>query len=230
MGFEWADMEALAARLKNQKAVRVKSVFSHLCVADEPQWDAFTKEQIDLFSRCADYLRSQLDYPVMKHILNSAGIERFTEYQFDMCRLGIGLYGFSFAGAKLRNVCTLKSTLLSVKTVKAGESIGYGRHTWLHEDRQIGVIPIGYADGFDRKFGNGGGEVLVRGKRCPVMGNVCMDLCMIDVTGTDAQPGDEATIFGDNLPIEELANKLDTITYEILTGVSRRVKRVYFYE
>ncbi|MBQ7672011.1 MAG: alanine racemase [Paludibacteraceae bacterium] len=230
LGFEWADMEALAARLKNQKAVRVKSVFSHLCVADEPQWDAFTKEQIDLFSRCADYLRSQLDYPVMKHILNSAGIERFTEYQFDMCRLGIGLYGFSFAGAKLRNVCTLKSTLLSVKTVKAGESIGYGRHTWLHEDRQIGVIPIGYADGFDRKFGNGGGEVLVRGKRCPVMGNVCMDLCMIDVTGTDAQPGDEATIFGDNLPIEELANKLDTITYEILTGVSRRVKRVYFYE
>ena len=114
--------------------------------------------------------------------------------------------------------------------MRAGESIGYGRHTWLQEDRQIGVIPIGYADGFDRRFGNGAGEVLVRGKRCPVMGNVCMDLCMIDVTGTDAQPGDEATIFGDNLPIEELSDKLGTITYEILTSVSRRVKRVYFYE
>ena len=230
LGFEWQDMPALAERLKTQKAVQVKSVFSHLCVADEPQWDAFTHEQINLFSRCADYLKEQLNYPIMKHILNSAGMERFTEYQFDMCRLGIGLYGFSFAGAKLRNVCTLKSTLLSVKTVKAGESIGYGRHTWLDEDRQIGVIPIGYADGFDRRFGNGGGEVLVRGKRCKVMGNVCMDLCMIDVTGTDAQPGDEATIFGDNLPIEELADKLGTITYEILTSVSRRVKRVYFYE
>ncbi len=230
LGFEWADMEALANRLNSQNAVQVKSIFSHLCVADEPQWDTFTREQIDLFSRCADYLKSRLNYPVMKHILNSAGIERFTDAQFDMCRLGIGLYGFSFIGAPLRNVCTLKSTLLSVKTVKAGESIGYGRHTWLNEDRQIGVIPIGYADGFDRRFGNGGGEVLVRGKRCKVMGNVCMDLCMIDVTGTDAQPGDEAVIFGDNLPIEELADKLDTITYEILTGVSRRVKRVYFYE
>lgn len=227
LGFEWADMPRLADRLKQQKAVRVCSIFSHLCVADEPRWDDFTREQIALFSRCADYLKGELGYPVMKHILNSAGIERFTEYQFDMCRLGIGLYGFSFAGATLRNVCTLKSTLLSVKTVKAGESIGYGRHTWLKEDRLIGVIPIGYADGFDRRFGNGGGEVLVRGKRCPVMGNVCMDLCMIDVTGTDAQPGDEATIFGDNLPIEELADKLGTITYEILTSVSRRVKRVY---
>ena len=230
LGFEWPDMEQLAVRLKTCKAVQVRSIFSHLCVADEPSWDAFTLEQIATYNRCADYLKAQLDYPVMKHILNSAGIERFTDYQYDMCRLGIGLYGFSFAGATLRNVCTLKSTLLSVKTVHKGESIGYGRHTWLTEDRQIGVIPIGYADGFDRRFGNGGGEVLVRGKRCPVMGNVCMDLCMIDVTGTDAQPGDEATIFGDNLPIQELADKLGTITYEILTGVSRRVKRVYFTE
>jgi len=230
LGFEWPDMEQLAARLKACQAVQVRSIFSHLCVADEPNWDAFTLEQIATYNRCADYLKAQLGYPVMKHILNSAGIERFTDYQYDMCRLGIGLYGFSFVGAKLRNVCTLKSTLLSVKTVHAGESIGYGRHTWLQEDRQIGVIPIGYADGFDRRFGNGGGEVIVRGKRCPVMGNVCMDLCMIDVTGTDAKPGDEATIFGDNLPIEELSDKLGTITYEILTGVSRRVKRVYYYE
>ena len=166
----------------------------------------------------------------MKHILNSAGIERFTEYQFDMCRLGIGLYGFSFSGAQLRNVCTLKSTLLSVKTIRAGESIGYGRHTWLKEDRQIAVIPIGYADGFDRRLGNGAGHVIVRGKSCPVMGNVCMDLAMIDVTGTDAQPGDEAIIFGDQLPIAELAEQLGTITYEILTGVSRRVKRIYYQE
>jgi len=230
LGFEWPEMEALVARLKQQKAVRVKSVFSHLCVADEPSWDAFTLEQIVAYNRCADYLKEQMGYPIIKHILNSAGIERFTEYQYDMCRLGIGLYGFSFNGAQLRNVCTLKSTLLSVKTVHKGESIGYGRHTWLDEDRQIAVMPIGYADGFDRRLGNRAGEVLVRGKRCPIVGNVCMDLAMIDVTGTDAQPGDEATIFGDKLPIEEMAEKLGTITYEILTSVSRRVKRVYYWE
>lgn len=237
LGFEWNDMPRLLGRLSQQKAVRVRSTFSHLCVADEPQWDEFTKEQIAAFSRCADFLiqglSSQAAYEnhrPMKHILNSAGIERFTDYQFDMCRLGIGLYGFSFNGAQLRNVCTLKSTLLSVKTVRKGESIGYGRHTWLEEDRQVAVIPIGYADGFDRRLGNRKGEVVVRGQRCPVLGNVCMDLAMIDVTGTDAQPGDEAIIFGDQLPIEEMASKLETITYEILTGVSRRVKRVYFYE
>lgn len=227
LGFDPKDMPRLAERLVAQKAVRVRSVFSHLCVADEPSWDDFTRQQIQTFTEMADALTSRLGYKVLRHILNSAGIERFTEYQFDMCRLGIGLYGFSFAGAHLSNVCTLKSTLLSVKTVRAGESIGYGRHTWLKEDRQIAVIPIGYADGFDRRLGNGVGEVVVRGKRCPVMGNVCMDLAMIDVTGTDAQPGDEAIIFGDQLPIEELADKLGTITYEILTSVSRRVKRVY---
>lgn len=230
LGFELADMPALTERLRRQKAVRVRSVFSHLCVADEPDWDSFTLEQVDRFQRCADVLSAELPYPVMRHILNSAGIERFTQYQADMCRLGIGMYGFSFAGRHLRNVCTLKTTLLSVKTVAAGESIGYGRHTFLTEERQIAVIPIGYADGFDRRFGNYGGEVVVRGMRCPVVGNVCMDLAMIDVTGTDAQPGDEAVVFGDQLPIEELADRLGTITYEILTSVSRRVKRVYYYE
>lgn len=230
LGFDKEDMPRLADMLRDERSVEVRTVFSHLCVADEPQWDAFTHEQIALFDYCAEYLKSALPYPIMKHILNSAGMERFTDYQFDMCRLGIGLYGFSFVGAKLRNVCTLKSTILSVKTIKAGESIGYGRHTWLQENRQIAVLPIGYADGFDRRLGNGAGEVLVRGKRCPTMGNVCMDLLMVDVTGTDAQPGDEAIIFGDKLPLEEMAQKLGTITYEILTSVSRRVKRVYAYD
>ena len=232
LGFEKQDMEALVARLKSQKAVRVASVFSHLATADEPEWDEFTMSQIRAFTECADILSQALPYKIMKHILNSAGIERFAEYQFDMCRLGIGMYGFSALQDcdKLRNVCTLKTTILSVKTVRKGESIGYGRHTFLKKDREIAVIPIGYADGFDRRFGNYGGVVIVRGKRCQVVGNVCMDLAMIDVTGTDAHAGDEAVIFGDNLPIEELAERLGTITYEILTSVSRRVKRVYFYE
>ncbi len=230
LGFFLEDMPALIARLQGQKAVRVASIFSHLAGSDETQFDDFTHEQACYFSECAEQLSVALDYPIIKHICNTAGIERFPEYHFDMCRLGIGLYGLSFAGANLHNVCTLKTTILSVKMVGAGSTVGYGRRTQLTEPRQIAVIPIGYADGFDRRFSNYGGEVLVRGKRCPVVGNVCMDQAMIDITGTDAQVGDYAIVFGDNLPIEELANKLQTIPYEVLTSISRRVQRVYFHE
>ena len=228
LGFYKEDIPSLVAALT--PAVQVKSIFSHLAGSDEAQFDAFTLQQIHYFDECAEELKSQLSIlhcQPMKHILNSAGIERFTEYQFDMCRLGIGMYGFSFDGAPLRNVCTLKTTILSIKTVAKGETIGYGRHTTLSSDRRIAVIPIGYADGFDRRFSNYGGEVLVRGKRCPVVGNVCMDQAMIDVTGTDARVGDFVEIFGDNIPLQELADKLGTITYEILTSVSRRVQRIY---
>lgn len=228
LGFYKEDMEALTNRLKGQKAVRVSTVFSHLAGSDEEQFDAFTHEQANYFNTCATQLQSALKYPIIKHLCNTAGIERFPEYHFDMCRLGIGLYGLSFAHATLRNVCTLKTTILSLKTVPAGSTIGYGRHTTVNEDRQIAVIPIGYADGFDRRFSNYGGEVLVRGKRCPVVGNVCMDQAMIDVTGTDAQPGDYVIVFGDQLPIQELADKLQTIPYEVLTSISRRVQRIYF--
>ncbi len=230
LGFYKEDIPWLLDRLTHQKAVRVASVFSHLAGSDEAQFDDFTLQQIRYFDSCAEELKAGLNYPVLKHICNSAGIERFSDFQFDMCRLGIGLYGFSFTGAKLRNVCTLETTILSVKTVKAGEAIGYGRHTKLAEDRVIAVIPIGYADGFDRRFSNYGGEVWVRGKRCPVVGNVCMDQAMVDVTGTDARPGDVVEVFGEHMPLQELADKLGTITYEILTSVSRRVQRVYFYE
>jgi len=240
LGFYKEDMSWLIDRLNHQKAVRVASVFSHLAGSDEAQFDDFTLSQIKYFDACAEELKAGLraagmygsgaSPAIIKHICNSAGIERFSQYQFDMCRLGIGLYGFSFAGAKLRNVCTLETTILSVKTVKAGETIGYGRHTTLKEDRTIAVIPIGYADGFDRRFSNYGGEVWVRGKRCPVVGNVCMDQAMIDVTGADARPGDIVEVFGEHMPLQELADKLGTITYEILTSVSRRVQRIYFYE
>ena len=244
LGFYKEDMSALITRLQQQHAVRVASVFSHLAGSDEAHFDSFTHEQAHYFQTCAIQLQSALNYPIIKHICNTAGIERFPEYHFDMCRLGIGLYGFSFLSSAtqsgcsanstislpIRNVCTLKTTILSIKTVQEGDTIGYGRHTILSEPRQIAVIPIGYADGFDRRFSNYGGEVLVRGKRCPVVGNVCMDQAMIDVTGTDAQVGDFVTIFGDELPIEQLAEQLGTITYEILTSVSRRVQRVYYYE
>ena len=231
LGFYREDIPALISRLQQQKAVRVASIFSHLAGSDEAQFDAFTHEQAAYFKDCANSLLPIANNPSpLLHICNTAGIERFPEYHFDMCRLGIGMYGLSFASAALRNVCTLKTTILSIKTVGAGQTIGYGRHTTLSEPRQIAVIPIGYADGFDRRFSNYGGEVLVRGKRCPVVGNVCMDQAMIDVTGTDAQPGDYAIVFGDQLPIQELADKLQTIPYEVLTSISRRVQRIYFYE
>ena len=231
LGFYREDIPGLISRLQQQKAVRVASIFSHLAGSDEAQFDAFTHEQAAYFKDCANSLLPIANNPSpLLHICNTAGIERFPEYHFDMCRLGIGMYGLSFASAALRNVCTLKTTILSIKTVGAGQTIGYGRHTTLSEPRQIAVIPIGYADGFDRRFSNYGGEVLVRGKRCPVVGKVCMDQAMIDVTGTDAQPGDYAIVFGDQLPIQELADKLQTIPYEVLTSISRRVQRIYFYE
>ena len=238
LGFYCEDMPTLIARLQGQKAVRVASIFSHLAGSDEVQFDAFTHEQAQYFYDCASRLITSLPYRPLLHICNTAGIERFPEYHYDMCRLGIGMYGFSFLPisdarchtSNIRNVCTLKTTILSIKTVPTGSTIGYGRHTTVNEDRQIAVIPIGYADGFDRRFSNYGGDVLVRGKRCPVVGNVCMDQAMIDVTGTDAQPGDYAIVFGDQLPIQELADKLSTIPYEVLTSISRRVQRLYFYE
>lgn len=230
LGFYMEDIPALITRLQGQKAVRVASVFSHLAGSDEAQFDAFTHEQAQYFEDCASRLIASLPYRPLLHICNTAGIERFPEYHFDMCRLGIGLYGLSFDNAILRNVCTLKTTILSIKTVPAGSTIGYGRHTTLTEPRQIAVIPIGYADGFDRRFSNYRGEVLVRGKRCPVVGNVCMDQAMVDVTDTDAQVGDFAIVFGDQLPLQELADKLGTIPYEVLTSISRRVQRLYFYE
>ena len=237
LGFYREEMETLAARLSTQQAVRVRSIFSHLAGSDEAQFDDFTHQQAKYFSACVEDVqctmydvRGTKEEKILKHICNTAGIERFPEYHFDMCRIGIGMYGISFAGTPLRNVCTLRTTILSIKTVPAGETIGYGRHTTLTEARTIAVIPIGYADGFDRRLSNYAGEVIVRGQKCPIVGNICMDQAMIDITGTDAQVGDNVEIFGDKLPLQHLADQLGTIPYEILTSVSRRVQRVYFYE
>ena len=237
LGFYREEMETLAARLSTQQAVRVRSIFSHLAGSDEALFDDFTHQQAKYFSACVEDVqctmydvRGTKEEKILKHICNTAGIERFPEYHFDMCRIGIGMYGISFAGTPLRNVCTLRTTILSIKTVPAGETIGYGRHTTLTEARTIAVIPIGYADGFDRRLSNYAGEVVVRGHKCPVVGNICMDQAMIDITGTDAQVGDNVEIFGDKQPLQHLADQLGTIPYEILTSVSRRVQRVYFYE
>jgi alanine racemase len=168
---------------------------------------------------------------VIRHILNTSGIERFPEAQLDMVRLGIGLYGISSVDqSKLRNVSTLKSTILQIKRVNQGETVGYSRKGKPEKPSEIAIVPVGYADGLNRKLGNGKGYFIVRDKKAPVIGNICMDMTMIDITGIDAHEGDEVVIFGENNPITGMAQKLDTIPYEILTGVSERVKRVYFYE
>ena len=229
LGFEPTDIPRLVDLLKNQNQVKVRSVFSHLVGADSPELDDFTRQQIELFSRCADEISKPFTHKIMRHLLNSAGIERFPEYQFDMVRLGIGHYGISAMPAvKLETVCTLKTVILQIRDVKAGDTVGYGRKGKVNRDSRIGVIPIGYADGFDRHLGNGTGEVWINGHRAKVVGNVCMDICMIDLTGIPANEGDEVEIFGKNISIDEMAEKLQTISYEILTSVSRRVKRVYF--
>ncbi|HEY5591344.1 MAG TPA: bifunctional UDP-N-acetylmuramoyl-tripeptide:D-alanyl-D-alanine ligase/alanine racemase [Paludibacter sp.] len=231
LGFEPKDMQQLLVRLKGQNQVKVRSVFSHLSGSDEAKFDVFTKQQIATFTACADQFSAAFSHHIMRHILNSAGIERFPESQFDMVRLGIGHFGISsLPEVNLKQVCALKTIILQIKDVKAGETIGYSRKGVFKDDRRIAVIPIGYADGFDRKLGNGVGEVLINGKRAKVVGSVCMDLCMIDVTDIESKEGDQVEIFGDNLTISEVAGWLKTISYEVLTSISRRVKRVYFQE
>lgn len=231
LGFQPKDIPAICDRLKSQSGVIVRSTFSHLAGSDSYVFDEFTHSQLNKFAKAAAELESGLDYKVIKHILNSAGIERFVDYQMDMVRLGIGLYGVSASGQKgLRNVSTLKTTILQIQEVPKGDSIGYSRMSYVKRDSRIAIIPIGYADGLDRHLGNGGIEVLINGYKCPTIGNICMDACMIDVTDVEAHEGDQVVIFGEELPVSELSDKLKTIPYEILTSISPRVKRVYYRE
>lgn len=232
LGFLPSEIDELVSLLQRQNTVIVRSVFSHLAGSDDPQFDDFTHEQIRVFKECAEKIEQASDHKVLKHILNSAGIERFTDDQLDMVRLGIGLYGFEASNCKmhLRNVSTLRSTILQIKTIPANETVGYSRKGVLTRESRIAMIPIGYADGFDRRLGNGNGYMIINGKKCPIVGNVCMDLCMVDVTDVACEEGDSVTIFGEELPVGVLANTLGTIPYEIITSISTRVKRVYFRE
>ena len=231
LGFQPGDMPAVCERLRQQSGVVARSVFSHLAGSDSSIFDDFTMEQIGKFQTAAKTLEEGLEYKVIKHILNTAGIERFPQYQMDMVRLGIGLYGVSASGLRgLRNVSTLKTTILQIQNVPKGDSIGYGRRSYVDRDSRIAIIPIGYADGLDRHFSNREGIVLINGQRCPIIGNICMDACMVDVTDIEAHEGDTIVIFGEGLEVNELSDRLHTIPYEILTSVSPRVKRVYYRE
>lgn len=231
LGFTEEDLPLLIDRLNSQQALKVKSTFSHLAASESWAFDDFTTEQIALFKKLASILQDGLDYPIWRHILNSAGIERFPEEQMDMVRLGISLYGVSASGQDgLRNVCTLKTTILQIKHLKKDETVGYGRRGQLDHDASIATIRIGYADGLSRQFGNRVGHVLVKGNLVPIIGNICMDLSMIEITGLDIKEGDEVVIFGDQLSVIDQAKKINTIPYEILTSVSARVRKIYFRE
>ncbi len=235
LGFEEKDVDALTSILtENKNSIVIKSVLSHLAASEDPGEDAFTQQQVNTFTRCCERIAATLPYSFIKHISNSAAIFRHHEAQFDMVRLGIGLYGVDSAAEHqlaLQTVATLKTTIAQLRLVKAGDTIGYNRRGKVEQDSLIATIRIGYADGFSRNLGYGIGKVWINGRLHPVIGTVCMDMTMIDVTGAeDIKVGDEVEIFGANLPIQQVAQWSKTIAYEILTGISQRVKRVYLEE
>lgn len=230
-GIEEKDLHLFFKEIKRAENIKIASVFSHLAASDERQHDGFTKNQILIFDKISSLIHKELGYSFLRHILNSAGIERFPEYQFDMVRVGIGLYGISInEPEKVLPVSKLKSYISQIREVDPNETVGYGRKGEVERKSKIAVVPVGYADGLRRSLSNGFGQLWVNGSRANIVGNICMDMCMIDITSISAREGDDVEIFGDNISISEIAGKLKTIPYEVLTGISPRVKRVYFQE
>ena len=234
LGFEGFEIETLCDLLEMNRYVQVKSIFSHLAASDAPKHDDFTRSQINKFEKAFRDLEAAIGYPVIKHICNTSGIIRWPNAQYDMVRLGIGLYGIDAAipasDTSLQPIASLKTSVSQVKKIPAGETISYSRSGSLLKNGKIATVRIGYADGYLRAFGNGVGKMLVNGAPAPTVGNITMDMCMLDVSGIAVNEGDEVIVFNHELRIEELAAQIGTIPYEILTNISQRVKRVYFYE
>ncbi|WP_428662591.1 bifunctional UDP-N-acetylmuramoyl-tripeptide:D-alanyl-D-alanine ligase/alanine racemase [Runella sp.] len=233
LGFTEADLPLLIYKLQQHPSLIIASIFSHLAGADEALHNDFTRLQYERFISGATQLEEALGYKPLRHILNSAGIVRFPDYKLDMVRLGIGLYGVEVNRLEqraLQQIGTFKTVISQVKHLPIGETIGYSRKGILEKASSIATIALGYADGYDRRFSKGVGKVLINGALCPVVGNVCMDMTMVDATGVTVQEGDEVIIFGNDLPIMQLADQIGTIPYELLTGISERVKRVFFKE
>ncbi len=231
LGFEPHEVPELVRRLKAQNALIVRSVFSHLAASDAPDLDEYTRRQIRVFEEGSAALQEAFPHKILRHICNSAAIDRFPAAQYDMVRLGIGLYGINpVDNSIIHNVSTLRTTILQIKEVPAGETVGYSRKGVLTRPSRIAALPIGYADGLERHLGNGRAYCLVGGEKAPYVGNICMDVCMVDVTDIDCKEGDPVIIFGDELPVTRLAEAMNTIPYEVLTGISARVKRVYYQE
>lgn len=233
LGFMDTEMDELLQFLLNSTSMRVQTVFSHLVASEDLLQDSFTEQQITLFSALANKLVAGLDYTFMRHIANTSGISRWPDARFDMVRLGIGLYGIDTAydtNSPLQTVTSLKTSISQIKTIPAGDTIGYGRVGKMPLGGKIATVKIGYADGYNRALGEGKGKMIVNAKLVPTIGKICMDMCMLDITGIDAVEGDEVVVFNDQIRVEDIAKELDTIPYEVLTGISQRVKRIYYYE
>jgi alanine racemase len=233
LGFEASEIEGMLQVLTSGSKLRIKSVFSHLVASDDPDHDDFTRNQLKGFLQIASRISKAAGYDFIKHISNTAAITRHPDAQLDMVRIGIGLYGFDAAinqSRGLQTVARLKTTVTQLKRVSAGETVGYSRRGVMKHDGTVATVKIGYADGYSRMFGNGNGKMLIHGQPAPTIGSICMDMCMLDVTGIDVNSGDEVVVFDESLTISTLAAQIDTIPYEILTNISQRVKRVYFYE
>ena len=225
------DIDGVIDRLRHQNAIIARSVFSHFVGSDSDDFDRFSARQFELFDKASTKLQEAFDHKILRHICNSAGIEHFPERQLDACRLGLGLYGIDSRDNHILNtVSTLKTTILQLRHVPKDETVGYSRKGVLKRDSLIAAIPIGYADGLNRHLGRGRGYCLVNGQKAPYVGNICMDVAMIDVTGIPCAEGDTVEIFGEHLPVTVLSDTLDTIPYEVLTGISNRVKKVYFQD
>lgn len=234
LGFVNEEVEKLGETLKTlQSKIRVGSVFTHLAASDMPEEDAFTHKQLQFYVAMCDKLKAFVKTPFMKHVVNSAGILRFPEYHFDMVRLGIGLYGIAFSPEHqkhLENVSTMRTSVSQIKKIPAKETVGYNRSGYAHKEMQLATVPVGYADGLSRTLGNGVGTMKINGQPASIFGNVCMDMCMLDISRFDVLEGQEVIVFDDAASIKKLAKDMNTIPYEVLTSFSRRVKRVYFHE
>lgn len=231
LGFMPEEIDELALRIKGLSNMKVISVFSHLAGSEDPALDSFTKRQIEIFSTAVDKIKDALGYSFLRHILNTSGLIRFPQYQFDMVRPGIGIYGAgTFEGIRLRPASRFKTHISQIKKIPSGEPVGYGCADVSETDRKIAILPVGYADGLSRKLGNRKGSLFIKGQKAPLIGNICMDMCMVDITGLNVIEGEEAEIFGQNISINEVAMQSETIPYEILTSIPGRVKRIFFRE
>jgi alanine racemase len=233
LGFEANTIQELISTLKGNHRVAVQSILSHMATSDVEEHKAFSLSQIRLFDELSCQLMSELGIQPIRHILNTSGISNFPEGQYDMVRLGIGLYGVSNDTKEqkyLENVSTLKSVISQIRTIPAGDSVGYGRRFMAHESTTVATIPIGYADGISRLWGNEVGYVTINQQKAPILGSVCMDMLMVNVNGIECAEGDPVVVFGECPTVMEMAQKTQTIPYEILTSISQRVKRVFYRE
>ncbi len=231
LGFMPDDVKNLAERIKTSECIKIISVFTHLAGSEDPALDHFSERQVEVFLKAVSQIQEETGYPFLRHVLNSSGIARLPQYQFEMVRPGIGIYGVGhFDGLNMKIAGRFKTRISQVKEIQAGEPVGYGCADVSDYERIIAILPVGYADGLNRKLGNRNGSLFIKGVRVPLIGNICMDMCMADITGLNANTGDEAEIFGENITIDEIAIKCQTIPYEILTSIPGRVKRVFFRE